>query len=67
MRAFSFSGRARVTVATPSTYSQRRCCQSGVRVAEPVKGLYAHVRDVLVEHVTSRGCPFASRKEPLHA
>ncbi|HET7224519.1 MAG TPA: NADH-quinone oxidoreductase subunit NuoF [Candidatus Eisenbacteria bacterium] len=37
-------------------------CALAAGAAEPVKGLYAHFRDILEAHVTGRGCPFG--REP---
>lgn len=46
-------------------------CAHAAGAAEPVKGLYAHFKDVLAAHVERGGCPFprarAGAREALHA
>jgi NADH-quinone oxidoreductase subunit F len=46
-------------------------CALAAGAAEPVKGLYAQFRDVLVAHVEGQGCPFAPARagapEAAHA
>jgi NADH-quinone oxidoreductase subunit F len=38
-------------------------CALAAGAAEPVKGLFQHFRPILEEHVSAKGCPFASRME----
>ena len=42
-------------------------CAHAAGAAEPVKGLLAHFRPLLEEHVVTRSCPFARHAEPVHA
>ncbi|HVP15727.1 MAG TPA: NADH-ubiquinone oxidoreductase-F iron-sulfur binding region domain-containing protein, partial [Terriglobales bacterium] len=42
-------------------------CALAAGAAEPTLSLLRHFRDLLEEHVRARGCPFAARREMVHA
>jgi NADH-quinone oxidoreductase subunit F len=42
-------------------------CAHAAGAAEPVKGLYRHFRELLAEHVTHHGCPFAPARAEVAA
>ena len=42
-------------------------CALATGAVEPIRGLLTHFRAILEEHVAAKGCPFASRREAVHA
>ncbi len=42
-------------------------CALAAGAAEPIRGLVTHLRHILEEHVSAKGCPFARRAETVHA
>ena len=42
-------------------------CAHAAGAAEPVKGLLAHFRPLVEEHITAHGCPFGKHAEAAHA